>query len=60
MANLIIILGILFGALFVLVILLERFGSGAPDPKLQKLGRYILPLCGLLVLIQLIRYLFFK
>lgn len=56
MLNLITILAVLFATLFVLVFLLERFGKTHSQEDLSKLQRIILPLIGLIFLLQGIRY----
>ena len=57
--NLITILAVLFLSLFIVVFLLERFGSGTPNPNVMKLSKYIFPLLGVVLLIQAIRMFFF-
>lgn len=52
------ILGILFLSLIIIIPLLERFGPRPSEEQTQKISRWILPLIGLLLLIQLIAYLF--
>jgi hypothetical protein len=59
MTNLITVLVVLFLALFIVVYLLERFGPNVPNPKIEKLARYIIPLMALFLLLQGIRLLFF-
>ncbi|CAM5225324.1 hypothetical protein RLON56S_02960 [Alishewanella longhuensis] len=59
MTNLLIILALLFAALFVLVILAEKFGSRDQE-QTAKLSRYIVPLVAVLLLAQLVKMLFFS
>lgn len=59
MPNIILILLILFVALFVMVTLLERFGKKQSEEEVSRLSRWILPLVGLLLVLQLIAYAFF-
>ncbi|MDC0661429.1 hypothetical protein [Marinobacter sp. SS21] len=58
METLIVILAVLFLALFILVPLLEKFagkGGGRINPKLAK---WIFPLMAAVIVLQLIRYYF--
>lgn len=57
MLNLITILLVLFLALFVVVQLLEKYGKRHSQEELGKLHRFILPLIGLIFLLQGLRYL---
>ena len=59
MANLLLILGVLFVALILVVPLIERFGGKQSDQDISKLSRYILPLVALLLVLQAIRHFFF-
>lgn len=56
--NVLIILGVLFLALIVLIPLVERFGKKYSSEEVSKISRWIIPLMGLLLLIQGLRYLF--
>lgn len=58
MTTLIIILALLFAALFILVTLAEKFGSRDQE-KTAKLSRYIIPLMIALVAAQVIKFVFF-
>jgi len=58
MLNLITILLLLFLALFVVVQLLERFGKRHSQEDIGKMQRFILPLIGLIFLLQGLRYIF--
>lgn len=53
----IILLGVLFIALLVIVPLIERSGFRMSGQQMQKISRWILPLCIVLALIQLFRHL---
>lgn len=57
MLNLITILLLLFLALLVVVQLLERFGKRHNPEDIGKVQRFILPLIGLIFLLQGLRYL---
>lgn len=57
MLNLITILLVLFLSLFAVVALLERFGKPHSQEDMSKVQRFILPLIGLLFLLQGLRYL---
>lgn len=59
MTNLLIILALLFAALFVLVILAEKFGS-RDQAQTAKLSRFIMPLVAVLLLAQLLKMMFFS
>ncbi|NIB42886.1 hypothetical protein HBA55_24985 [Pseudomaricurvus alkylphenolicus] len=50
------ILGGLFLALMIAVPLLERFGKPHAEEEVSSLSRWILPLCMLLAVVQLIMY----
>jgi hypothetical protein len=56
MENLLLILLILGVSLFLIVTVLERIGNPINEEKQAALSRWILPLCALLVIVQLIRY----
>ena len=58
MDNLFKLLFFLVIALVVMVIVLERFGKPADTEQQAKLSRWIIPLCALLVIAQLIRHYF--
>lgn len=58
MGTLLLILGVLFLALFILVPLVEKFGKRYSPEELQKITRWILPLFVVLMILQAIRYLF--
>ena len=58
MSPIVMILGALFLALVIIVPLVERFGKRHSDEELSKLTRYIFPLIGVLLVLQLLRYLF--
>ena len=59
MMNLVTVLLVLFFTLFILVYLLERFGPSVPNKQIDKLARFIIPLMGLFLLLQAIRFFFF-
>lgn len=59
MTNLFIILTLLFVALFVLVILAEKFGS-RDQAQTSKLSRYLMPLVAVILLAHLLKMLFFS
>ncbi|MCC2604459.1 hypothetical protein [Planctobacterium marinum] len=54
-----IILGLLFLALFVVVPLVEKHGKRHSPEELQKITRWIWPLVGIMLVLQLIRMAFF-
>lgn len=56
MSNLLLILLCLGAALILFVNLTERFATPMSAEKLAKISRWILPLVGLLIVIQLVRY----
>ena len=56
MTNLIIILAVLFASLFLFINLTERFAKPMEPEKVAQLSRWILPLVGLLIVIQLFRH----
>lgn len=60
MGTMLAILGVLFLALFILVPLMEKFGTAFNSQQLSKLSRIILPLVALLVAVQVIHYFFFS
>lgn len=59
MPNIILILLLLFATLFIMVTLVERFGKKQSEEEVSRLSRWILPLVGLLLILQLIAYAFF-
>lgn len=59
MPKIILILGILFIALFLMVTLLERFGKKQSDEEIRKISRWVMPLMALLMVLQLMAYFFF-
>jgi len=58
MENLFKLLFYLFIAVALMVVVLERFGSPMDSEVQYKWSRWILPLCGLLLVIQLFRHFF--
>lgn len=56
MDNLLKLLFFLFIAVFLMVFFLERFGKPMEEEQQAKLARWILPLIGILLVVQLIRY----
>lgn len=52
------ILGALFLALIIIVPLIEKFGPRMSKEEIGKIARYILPLAGLLLILQLLAYIF--
>lgn len=58
MGNLLIILGLLFLALIVIVPLLEKRGDPVDPETAQKISRWVMPLCVLLAVLTLLRYMF--
>lgn len=56
--NVLMILGVLFLALIVVIPLVERFGKKYSAEEVSKISRWVMPLMGLLLLIQGLRYLF--
>jgi hypothetical protein len=50
------ILGVLFISLIVIIPLIEKFGPRPDNDQLNKIRRWILPVFGLMLLIQLIFY----
>lgn len=59
MSNLLLILVVLFVALFIMIMLAEKFGS-RDEAHTAKLSRFIVPLVALILLAQLIKMLFFS
>ncbi|MDP4527660.1 hypothetical protein Q3O59_01275 [Alkalimonas delamerensis] len=58
MPPIIMILGLLFVALFVLVTVLEKYGKKRSDEELSQISRFIFPLVGIVLLAQLLYMLF--
>lgn len=58
MPPIIMILGLLFVALFVLVTVLEKYGKKRSDEELSQISRFIFPLVGIVLLVQLLYMLF--
>jgi preprotein translocase subunit SecG len=58
MKTLIIILALLFAALFIVVTLTEKYGS-RDEQQTRKLSRFIVPLLIALVAAQVIKFVFF-
>ncbi len=58
MPTLLLILGTLFLALFLIVPLVERFGKKHSKQELHKITRWIMPLLMLLLILQALRYFF--
>jgi len=52
------ILVTLLAALVILVPLIERFGPRMSKEDLAKIGRYVLPLMAILLILQLLSYVF--
>ena len=59
MENLLKLLFILFVAIAVMVVVLERFGKPIDDEQQAKLSRWIIPLLAVLIIAQIIRHYFF-
>ena len=58
MNTLFMLLLFIFGGVALMVVLGERMAKPMEDEQMQKLSRWILPLVGVLILLQLLRYLF--
>lgn len=58
MQTLVIILVVLFATLFVVVPLVEKFSQKGEPQNYDKLSRFIFPMMALLIVLQLIAYLF--
>ncbi|MEQ5836363.1 hypothetical protein EZI54_06650 [Marinobacter halodurans] len=58
MTNLLIILAVLFGALFVLVPLVEKYAPRSDGRDFSRIRRWIFPLMALLIVAQMLRYYF--
>ena len=56
MNTLLMLLLFIFGGVALMVVLGEKFAKPMEPGKLQKITRWILPLVGLSILIQMIRY----
>lgn len=52
------ILAILFVTLIIIVPLIEKYGREYSPEKLEKIGRFILPLMALAIILQLFRFMF--
>lgn len=59
MTALLIVLGVLFLALFIVIPLVERYGKQYSPSDLSKLSRWIFPLLLVLMVLQALRYLLF-
>lgn len=59
MGTLLMILGVLFLALFIIIPLVERYGKRHSPEELGKLTRWIFPLIMVLMVLQAVRYFFF-
>ena len=57
MNTLFVLLLFIFGGVALMVVLGERFASPKNPEQIAKLSRWILPLCAVAIVIQLIRYL---
>lgn len=58
MSNLLTLLLVLFAAVAVMVIALEKFGSPISATQEQKLSRFVLPLLAIMLVILILRELF--
>lgn len=58
LTNLVIILAVLFGALFLFIHLTERVAKPLDAKQAARLSRWILPLVGMALVIQLFRHYF--
>ena len=56
MNNLLLILLLVFGGVFLMVVLGERFASPMEPERLRKISRWIYPLVGLMLVISLVKY----
>ena len=56
MNTLLMLLLFIFGGVALMVVLGERFAKPMEPGKLQKITRWILPLVGLSIFIQMLRY----
>ncbi|GAB2189739.1 hypothetical protein MAH1_13470 [Sessilibacter sp. MAH1] len=56
--NLLLILGILFIALFILIPVLERYGKSYSPEEVSKISRWAMPLVALLIIVQILLYFF--
>ncbi len=59
MENLLKLLFILFIAVAVMVVVLERFGKPMDNEQQVKLSRWVIPLLAILIIAQIIRHYFF-
>ena len=58
MPPIVIILAVLFVALFILVTVLEKFGKRRSNEELSKITRSIFPLVAIVLLVQLVMMIF--
>ncbi|MCH8536972.1 MAG: hypothetical protein LAT66_04285 [Alkalimonas sp.] len=58
MPTIVIILAVLFLALFLLVTVLEKFGKRHSNEELNKITRFIFPLVAIVLLVQLLVMIF--
>lgn len=58
MPTIVIILAVLFLALFVLVTVLEKFGKRHSNEELNKITRFIFPLVAIVLVVQLLVMIF--
>lgn len=56
MNTLFLLLLFIFGGVALMVLLGERFAKPMEPGKLQKLSRWILPLVGIAIILQMLRY----
>lgn len=52
------ILAILFLALIIIVPLVEKYGKSYSQEEVSKISRWVLPLIGLLLVVQLLAFIF--
>lgn len=52
------ILGVLFLALIIFVPLIERFGPRMSEQDVGKISRFVLPLMAIVLILQLLRFIF--
>lgn len=58
MKVVVIILVVLFAALFVVIPIVEKYGRKYSQEELSKMSRYFLPVIGVMLVLQLLVYLF--
>jgi hypothetical protein len=58
MGTLIIILAVLFLGLIIIIPLVEKYAPKGENRDLSRISRWIIPLIGLLLVLQLLRHLF--